>query len=110
MGETRNHHRITAMRPAMKGPAKNWFNAFAQPDSFRETPKFLHTICSLADAFISRAAATKANQRFNQISYSQMEGITVFIQELRETSCYNLILVTENSLRKRITEAIPYDT
>ena len=94
----------------MTGPAKTWFNAFTGPDSMGETPKFLNTLCRLADAFVSLTAATKAEQRFKQISYFQTEGIAAFIQELRETSRYNLILVTENSLQKCITEAIPYDT
>ena len=74
-----------------------------------ETPKFLNTICRLADAFISPAAATKAEQRFRQISYNKWEGIAIFIHELQMTSSYNLLLVTENTLRKHITEAIPYD-
>ena len=39
-----------------------------------------------------------------------MEGIAVFIQELKWTLRYNLLLITESTLRKRITEAIPYET
>ena len=74
-----------------------------------ETPKFLNMICRLADAFISPAAATKAEQRFRQISYNEWEGIAVFIHELRMTLSYNLLLVTEDTLCKCITEAIPYD-
>ena len=107
MGEIRNHHRITAMQPAMKGPAKTWFDTLIRSG---DTPKFLNMLCSLTDAFISPAAATKAEWRFKQIFYSRQEGINVFIQQLRETSQFNLILVTENSLRSRIIEAIPRDT
>ena len=109
MGKTRTHHCITTMQLAMTEPAKTWFNTFTQPDSMGETPKFLNTICRLADAFISPAAATKAEQRFRQISYNEWEGIAVFIHKLQMTSSYNLLLVTENTLRKHITEAIPYD-
>ena len=61
------------------------------------------------DAFISPAVATKAKQRFRQISYNEWEGIAVFIHELQMTSSYNLLLATENTLCKHITEAIPYD-
>ena len=106
MGKTRTHHRVAAMQSAMAGPAKTWFNTFTRPDSMGETPKFLNTICRLMDAFISPAVATKAKQRFRQISYNEWEGIAVFIHELRMTSSYNLLLVTENTLCKRITEAI----
>ena len=108
MGKTRTHHHVTAMQSAMAGPAITWFDTFTRPDSTGETPKFLNTICRLADAFISPAVATKAEQRFRQISYNEWEGIAVFIHELRMTSSYNLLLVTENTLRKHITEAIPY--
>ena len=109
MGETCNHHHITAMQSAMKGPAKTWFNAFTQSNSTGDTPKFLNMTCRLTDAFISPAAATKAKQRFRQISYNEWEGITVFIHELQMTLSYNLLLITESMLHKCITEAIPYD-
>jgi hypothetical protein len=60
----------------------------------------------MADMFISPAAATWAQQRFDQITYSRQKGILSYVQELQMVS-YHILLVDEYMLQKQTIQAIP---
>ena len=61
----------------------------------------------MADAFISPAVATWAQQRFNQITYSRQKGILSYVRELQMVSYHILLPVDEYTLWKQIIQAIP---
>ena len=107
VGEKYDHHRVTMMRVAMKGSAQAWFDTTIRcgaPNNTEDRITFIQAIFKMADAFISPATATWAQQRFNQIMYTRQKGILSYVQEL---SYHILLLVDEYTLWKQIIQAIP---
>jgi hypothetical protein len=68
---------------------------------------FVDVILMMADAFISPAAATKAQQSFDRISYSRERGIRSYMMKLQQISYHIMLTIDEYTLRKRIVDSIP---
>jgi hypothetical protein len=110
VGETYDHHRVITMRAAMRGPAQAWFDTTIRrgaPNNTEDRITFIQAIFRMADAFISPAAATRAQQRFDQITYARRKGILSYVRELQMVSYHVLLPVDEYTLRKQIIQAIP---
>jgi hypothetical protein len=110
VGERYDHHRIITMRTALKGSAQAWFDTTIRrgaPHNADDRMTFIQAVFIMADAFISPAAATRAQQRFDQITYSRRKGILSYVRELQMVSYHILLPVDEYTLRKQIIQAIP---
>lgn len=110
VGEANDHNRILAISQALQGKASAWYDSFINKKPHirhREPPKFLNIILSLADTFISPAAASKAQQKLDSIVYTKKDGIKGFIQDLEMHSSHVLMPIDEYTLRKRIIDSVP---
>ena len=110
VGKKYDHHQVITMRMAMKGSAQAWFDTTIQrgaPNNTEDRITFIQAVFKMADAFISPAAAMRAQQRFNQITYSRQKGILSYVRELQMVSYHILLLVDEYTLQKQIIQAIP---
>ena len=86
VGERYGHHQVITMRAAMKGSAQAWFNTTIRcgaPNNTEDRITFIQAIFKMADAFISPAVATQAQQRFDQITYLRQKGILSYVWELQ---------------------------
>ena len=110
VGKKYDHHWVITMRAAMKGSAQAWFDMTIRcgaPNNTEDRITFIQAVFKMADAFISPATATWAQQRFDQIMYSRQKGILSYVWELQMVSYHILLLVDKYLLRKQIIQAIP---
>ena len=61
----------------------------------------------LADRFITPVAVTRAQQRFNRITYTHEAGIRKFMSQLHMITHHIMMPVDEYTLHNRIVKSIP---
>lgn len=67
---------------------------------------FLNTITSIADKFLTPAAATKAQQSLEKVQYLMTLGIRTYVHKLQTLSNHVFMPIDEYTLRKQIVAAI----
>ena len=110
VGPDNDHLRVTATQATLTGPAETWFDMSIKPGvltSHWQYPSFLEVILRMADRFIPPAAATKAQQSFDKVTYTCEKGIQRFMSQLQMITFHIMLTVDEYMLRNRIVESIP---
>src|SRR6266849_2168905 len=107
VGRNNDYNRVLTIGSALEGRALGWFNLNMRGPLSGPRLTFLDVITSIADEFLTPAAATRAQQSLEKIQYSTTLGIRTYVRELQTLSNHIFMPIDEYTLRKQIIAAIP---
>ena len=91
----------------LQGCTLSWYNLNKRGPWSGAPDSFLETVTQILDEFLTPAVATKAQQGFDRVKYTQNLGICAYICELQTLSNHIFMPIDEYTLQRQIVVAIP---
>ena len=103
-----DRQRVLVCSSALQGKAAHWYHLYFRKESTRAPALgFANIIHSLADRFITPAAAIRAQNNFERVKYRLERGIRTFITELEIHASHMFQPVDDYTMRRLVIEALP---